>query len=122
VIADNKACVQFLDGPGWREAAVGHYLFCARARSCAGLASVLWRLRRYTNAITYRSASNHKKLFSLGSMASRPLATRLRSSHVRNIENSEEECSECGLNADHHSGEAKHENSRYEWVEQIAKI
>src|SRR6516165_5297050 len=55
-------------------------------------------------------------------MASRPLAMRLRSSHVRNIENSEEECSECGLNAVHHSGEAKHENSRYEWVEQIAKI
>jgi len=92
----------------------------AGAPACCGRLALFSMIGSY--AITYRSASNHKKLASLGSMASRPLAMRLRSSLVRNIENSEEECSECGLNADHHSGEAKHENSRYEWVEQIAKI
>ena len=41
-------------------------------------------------------------------MASRPLAIGPRSPHVGDIENSEEECGKCGLNADHHSGEAKH--------------
>jgi len=61
---------------------------------------------KHSNASTYGCASN--QVTNLESMASRPLAIGPRSPHVRDIENSEEECGKCGLNADHHSGEAKH--------------
>src|SRR5262249_27455426 len=47
---------------------------------------------------------------------------RLSSPHVPDVKNSKEKCRKCNLNADHHSGEAKHQNSRYERVEQVAKI
>ena len=55
-------------------------------------------------------------------MASCPLVMRLSSAHVPDVKNSKEKRSKCNLNADHHSGEAKHQNSRYERVEQVAKI
>src|SRR5262245_18596016 len=50
------------------------------------------------------------------------LLMRLSSTRVPDVKNSKEKCSKCNLNTDHHSGEAKHQNSRYERVVQVAKI
>ena len=68
---------------------------------------------KHSNASTYGCASNQESLL----VARAWRVARLRSPHVRDIENSEEECGKCGLNADHYSDEAKHENSRYERFE-----
>src|SRR5262245_15333530 len=47
---------------------------------------------------------------------------RLSFVHVPDVKNSKEERSKSNLNTDHHSGEAEHQDSRYERVEQVAKI